>query len=82
MEDVWTMASDKAPLWLEDADIRSGIHHMLRKERAVEERQRLRREAENLSRWLARELLAVELALRQPSSELNQFVSYTRLTFF
>ncbi|PPQ96642.1 hypothetical protein CVT26_010666, partial [Gymnopilus dilepis] len=66
MEDVWTVPSDKAPLWLEDTDVRSGIQAMLKKERSLEEKQRLQGEAENLHRWLARELLAVELALRHP----------------
>ncbi|PPQ70113.1 hypothetical protein CVT26_013398 [Gymnopilus dilepis] len=70
MEDVWTTASDKSPLWLEDADVKSGIHAMLRKERSLEEKRRLKDEAENLLTWLTRELQAVELALRQTSNAL------------
>jgi hypothetical protein len=69
MEDVWIVPSiGEVPRWLEDSDVREGIRAMLKLDRCREERQRLCSEAENLCRWLGREFLAIEQALRTPSS--------------
>jgi len=71
MEDVWiTPAESDPPRWLEDTDVRSGIRAMLKVDRCLEERRRLGWEADNLCRWFGRELSAIELALRTPSSKL------------
>jgi len=71
-EDVWITPSDgKLPRWLDDSDVRDGIRAMLKVDRCSEERQRLRIEADNLCRWFGRELAAVELALRTPSSRFS-----------
>jgi hypothetical protein len=70
MEDVWISPADiNIPSWLEDADVRSGIRAALKADRCLEERHRLGREADNLCRWFGRELVAVELALRNPTCE-------------
>jgi hypothetical protein len=69
-EDVWvTPSHGSIPRWLEDPDVRDGIRAMLKVDRCVEERRRLGVEADNLCRWFGRELAAVELALRTPSSK-------------
>jgi len=82
MEDVWiTPASDDPPRWLEDADVRSGIRAMLKVDRCLEERRRLGCEADNLCRWFGRELSAIELALRTPSSKANSIFLEFYLTF-
>ena len=71
MEDVWIAPEpDTAPpRWLEDASVRKGIqaHHKMC--RALEEQKRCGREAENMYRWFGKELLALEIALRQESSK-------------
>ncbi|KAG6914810.1 hypothetical protein DXG01_015200 [Tephrocybe rancida] len=70
MQDIWiSCPTEQVPHWLEDQDIREGIHAMLKADRCHEEQHRLDIEAGNLSRWYARELAAVELALEHPSSE-------------
>ncbi|PPQ73357.1 hypothetical protein CVT26_015449 [Gymnopilus dilepis] len=72
MEDVWTTPGDELPLWLESTDVRAGIRAMLKRDRCIEELQRLELEAKNLETWFVRELAAVELALRQPANaQLN-----------
>lgn len=69
MEDVWIAPSiGDVPRWLEDGDVREGIRAMLKLDRCKEERRRLCSEADNLSHWLVREFLAIEQALRNPSS--------------
>jgi hypothetical protein len=83
MEDVWTTPSQESPpAWLEDPNVRSGIRAMLKKDRCLEERRRLGIEADNLCRWFGRELLAVELALRQPCSMLTLSSSHSYLKSF
>ena len=69
-EDVWTTPDASQPLWLQNADIRLAINAMLKKDRCIEEKKRLRQEAENMEHWIRRETLAVELALQQPCSML------------
>ena len=82
MEDVWMSSCGKAPLWFEDVDVRSGIQAVLRRDRCQEEQQRLVSEAGNMCRWFHREFLAVELALRQPSSEPNFAALLTQSDFW
>ncbi|PPQ84493.1 hypothetical protein CVT26_003475 [Gymnopilus dilepis] len=50
---------------------------MLKQDRSIEEKKRLQSEADNLCRWIGRELLAVEIALRL-SSNAPLFVHLTR----
>jgi hypothetical protein len=70
MEDVWVTPSDGSiPRWLEDLDIREGIRAMLKADRCLEEQGRIVMEAENLCRWLGREIAATELAIQMPSCE-------------
>jgi hypothetical protein len=76
MEDVWISRSQgPIPRWLEDPDVRDGIRAMLKQDRCLEEKQRLRIEADNLCRWFGREVAAVELTLRLDpcSSSLNLY---------
>jgi hypothetical protein len=66
MEDVWiTPMADKKVRWLEEPDVRKGIHAMLKQQRCVEERRRLGTEADNLCRWFGEEICALELALQR-----------------
>ncbi|PPQ76972.1 hypothetical protein CVT26_007834 [Gymnopilus dilepis] len=67
-EDVWTTSDSKPLPWLRNPNVQSGIYAMLKQARCLEEKRRLQSEAENLCRWLGRELLAVELALYSPSN--------------
>lgn len=70
MEDVWiTPAPLEVPRWLDDEDVRDGIHAMHRIDRCEEEKRRIAHEVENIIGWLAREIAAVELALETPSRE-------------
>ncbi|KAF9469487.1 hypothetical protein BDZ94DRAFT_692 [Collybia nuda] len=70
MEDVWiTPSADKIPPWLEDIDVRQGIRAMLKVDRCLEERRRLGMEGDNMCRWFARELSALEVAIATPTSE-------------
>lgn len=72
MEDVWiTRSNTKVPRWLENRDVRRGIHAMLKVDHCLTERHRLGHESDNLCRWFGRELCAVELAFRKPKSELT-----------
>ena len=74
-EDVWiTPSHGNLPRWLEDPNVRDGIRAMLKVDRCLEERRRLGIEADNLCRWFGRELAAVELALRTPSSKFFFFL--------
>ncbi|KAJ7575225.1 hypothetical protein C8J56DRAFT_1063775 [Mycena floridula] len=66
-QDVWiTPCEGEIPMWLQNVDVRAGIHGMLKLDRCSEERIRLGIEADNLCRWFSRELTAVELARRRP----------------
>ncbi|KAG2092828.1 uncharacterized protein F5147DRAFT_821605 [Suillus discolor] len=70
MEDVWiTPLTGDVPRWLEDQDIRDGICAMLKRDRCIEEKQRLGLEADNLCRWFGDELSAIELALLTPGTQ-------------
>ncbi|KAG1769968.1 hypothetical protein EV702DRAFT_1181682 [Suillus placidus] len=70
MEDIWIPPSTgKVPRWLDDQDVRDGIRAMLKRDRCVEEQQRLGLEADNLCRWCGDELSALELALLTPGYE-------------
>lgn len=72
LADVWiTPSSVAVPRWLQESSVRHGIRAMLILDRCLEERRRLRNEADNLCRWYGRELAAVELALRLPNCELT-----------
>jgi hypothetical protein len=65
MQDVWISPSTgETGRWLEDPDVRDGIRAMLKQDRCREEQRRLYIEADNLCRWLVREVATVELALR------------------
>ncbi|KAF7976360.1 hypothetical protein HWV62_6913 [Athelia sp. TMB] len=67
MEDVWiSRREEDLPRWLADSNVRDGIRAMLKKDSCLWERRRLGREADNLCRWLGRELTTVELAIRNP----------------
>ncbi|KAG2104041.1 uncharacterized protein F5147DRAFT_775752 [Suillus discolor] len=69
MEDIWiTPSTGKVPCWLDDQDVRDGIRAMLKRDRCVEEQQRLGLEVDNLCRWFGDELSALELALLTPGS--------------
>ncbi|KAF8131913.1 hypothetical protein EV363DRAFT_1449621 [Boletus edulis] len=71
MEDVWiTPTIGEIPRWMNDQVVRGGIRAMLKRDRCVEEQQRLGMEADNLCRWYGNELAAVELALRLPENKL------------
>lgn len=75
MEDIWISREKEAmPRWLEDLDIRNGIRAMLKKDACLVERRRLGSEADNLIRWLGRELAAVKLVFRTPSCKLYDLV--------
>ncbi|EAU87769.2 hypothetical protein CC1G_11047 [Coprinopsis cinerea okayama7 len=64
LEDVWlSRVPGTMPDWLESADVRKAIRAHLKLKRCREERTRLGREADNLSRWYGRESTAVEIAL-------------------
>ncbi|KAF8430674.1 hypothetical protein L210DRAFT_3417312 [Boletus edulis BED1] len=72
MEDVWiTPSIGEIPRWMNDQVVRGGIRAMLKRDRCVEEQQRLGMEADNLCRWYGNELAAVELALRLPEKLLT-----------
>ncbi|OCH83923.1 hypothetical protein OBBRIDRAFT_815662 [Obba rivulosa] len=64
-EDVWITPnpSQEPPRWLEDQDVRNGIQALLKMDRCKEEEARLRREADNMTRWFGRELAATQLAM-------------------
>ncbi|PSR97574.1 hypothetical protein PHLCEN_2v4281 [Hermanssonia centrifuga] len=73
MEDVWIAplaVNTPPPLWLENANIRTGILAYHKYARCKEERTRCRIEAENMCRWFAEELTAIEVALRLPDNEV------------
>jgi len=75
MEDIWiSPAIGKIPRWVEDRDVRDGIHAMLKRDQCLEEQRRLGVEADNLCRWYGNELAAVELALHTPESECCPFL--------
>lgn len=74
MEDIWiTPSTGKVPRWLDDQDVRDGIRAMLKRDRCVEEQQRLGLEADNLCRWFGDELSALELALLTPGCKYHTF---------
>lgn len=81
LADVWvTRVSAVVPPWLADTDVRRGIRAILAKDRCLEERRRLGREADNLCRWYGHQLAAVELAMRLPQSkDLSCEPCYIRL---
>ena len=57
------------PSWLQDANIRDGIRAMHKGDRCNEEIKRLDHKALNITRFLCRELAAIELAIKDPESE-------------
>ncbi|KAG1724201.1 uncharacterized protein EDB91DRAFT_1239990 [Suillus paluster] len=70
MQDVWvTPSMGEVPHWLEDADIRDGIHALLKRDRCTEERLRLGEEANNLYRFFGDEVTALELSIGLPENE-------------
>ena len=72
--DGWvTRISTTIPRWLKDPDVRRGIRAVLSKDRCVEERRRLGREADNMLQWYGFQLAAVELAIRLPTSTYISF---------
>ncbi|KAG1845046.1 hypothetical protein C8R48DRAFT_780054 [Suillus tomentosus] len=76
MEDVWiTPSAGDIPRWLDDLDVRGGIHALLKHDRCQEEQQRLSIEAENLCCYFGDELCALELAL---SSDATRFSSHAK----
>ncbi|EAU89215.2 hypothetical protein CC1G_03480 [Coprinopsis cinerea okayama7 len=75
LEDVWiTRINGPMPEWLENPDVRRGIRAHLKLKRCSEERIRLGREADNLSRWYGRESTAVEIAIALPSNSDIRFI--------
>ncbi|KAG1846399.1 hypothetical protein DFJ58DRAFT_730530 [Suillus subalutaceus] len=71
MEDMWiTLSNGEVPQWLEDADVRDGIHALLKCKHCREEQKRLGIEADNLCHFFGEELAALELALHTPGCEL------------
>ena len=70
LSDVWiNPIVPTVPAWLENENVRRGIRAVLAIDRCLEERRRLGREADNMSRWYRRELAAVKVALRRPECE-------------
>lgn len=69
MEDVWiTPSVGEVPRWLEDHEVRDGIHALLKHDRCQEEQLRLHTEADNLCRFFGEELAALQLAVRRSES--------------
>jgi hypothetical protein len=80
MEDVWINPTmGPGPQWLTDANVHKGIHAMLKRDWCLEERQRLGLEADNLCQWFGRQLVAVTLALRLPSSRYIPLTAFNSL---
>jgi hypothetical protein len=70
MEDVWiTPSTGQVPCWLDDLNVREGIHAMLKADRCLEEHRRLGIEADNICHWFGKELAAVEVAIRTSSNQ-------------
>ncbi|KAG1727949.1 uncharacterized protein EDB91DRAFT_1239464 [Suillus paluster] len=71
MEDVWiTPSMGQVPRWLEDADVRDGIHALLKHVHCQEEQKRLGVKVDNLCHFFGEELAALKLALCTPGCEL------------
>ncbi|KAG2056661.1 hypothetical protein BDR06DRAFT_1005955 [Suillus hirtellus] len=88
MEDIWiTPSVGEIPRWLEDSDVRDGIHALLKQECYQEEQTRLGIEAKNLCCFFGDELTALELALQFPESQpfavplQQQLANFLRLQF-
>ncbi|KAJ7139121.1 hypothetical protein C8R44DRAFT_827907 [Mycena epipterygia] len=63
-EDVWiTPTEGQIPRWLNDSDVRDGIHALHSADRCAEESQRLNMERANLVNWLNKELSIVTAAI-------------------
>ncbi|KAJ7652999.1 hypothetical protein B0H17DRAFT_957640, partial [Mycena rosella] len=63
-EDVWiTPAEGQIPRWLNDVDVRDGIHALHSADRCAEESVRLNMECRNMSTWLTEELRIVKAAI-------------------
>ncbi|KAJ7573140.1 hypothetical protein C8J56DRAFT_1066824 [Mycena floridula] len=64
-EDVWISKTPQGeiPRWLEDLDLRNGIHAQLYLDRCLEERRRLGQEADNMCRWFGRTFAVLQLAI-------------------
>ncbi|KZT28316.1 hypothetical protein NEOLEDRAFT_1058906, partial [Neolentinus lepideus HHB14362 ss-1] len=81
MQDVWIDTREgECPLWLTDPAIRKGIRAFLQIDRCLEERRCLGREAENLLRWFAEELAALEIAVHLTEGKLSEYLSYSYIT--
>ncbi|PPR07291.1 hypothetical protein CVT24_007353 [Panaeolus cyanescens] len=70
-QDVWMVPNSPTETlpWLEDSKVRDGIRAMIKIDRCNEERYRLGIESDNMCRWFGRELLAAEVALRDPQND-------------
>ncbi|KAF9041365.1 hypothetical protein BJ165DRAFT_1329754, partial [Panaeolus papilionaceus] len=70
MEDVWItpVEDEKERPWMNDSTVRAGIQAVLKLDRCIEEQKRLGMEADNMCRQFGRELLAVEIALRNQAN--------------
>ncbi|KAI0746147.1 hypothetical protein C8Q76DRAFT_605599, partial [Earliella scabrosa] len=81
LTDVWiTPVPSPMPRWLHEPNVRRGIRAMLLKDRCLEERRRLGKEADNLCRWYGSELAAVELAILTPRFARIHFLLEQRKT--
>ncbi|KAJ2936344.1 hypothetical protein H1R20_g751, partial [Candolleomyces eurysporus] len=64
LEDVWISSAPSTTYqWLYDSEIREAMRAVHRKERCVEEKQRIGMEMDNLCRWFGTEIMAAEIAL-------------------
>lgn len=71
MQDVWIAPTpgQQPPRWLEDVEVRKGVHAMHKRDRSLEERRRCGSEADNMCCWFGKELMALEIAIHLPESE-------------
>lgn len=71
LEDVWISADTPAGLWLTDKAVRRGIRAQHILDRCSEECIRLKQEERSLYAWVFDEVLALEHAMHESSSELD-----------
>ena len=70
MQDIWiTPSVGQVPRWLEDTDMRDGIHALIKTKCCLEEQCCLDLEADNMCHWFGYEFAAIHIALQQSESE-------------
>ena len=83
MQDVWIVSDTEpdAPDWVKNQYVREGINHIRTKDRCIEEKARLRKEAINFSLWYHHQLILIEIALRskKPRGMLSTFSNFLKL---